>query len=506
MSNRLMLRFFLGASLALSGCVREHNDPVDSGLGDDAFAENDAGDTDAGEGADGGVPDTCAEPARGSVIGAGSVTAGAANHYLLRGRVVSPDVVFAPGEVLISGDRIVCVDTDCSSHSEASDATVVETAGVIYPGIVDAHNHTQYNYLPIWVPNPPGLFQNRGDWAARNDYSDFTASVNDNESAHVCQQVKYGELRALVGGTTTIQGTFNSNRRCFRTLVNNAEYGPFGTTDRMRTNITGVDAIDAMDATTISGQMASGDVTAYVIHLGEGIDEESRAEFDTLVEKNLLAAQTVVIHGTAFGATEFAMMGAAGAKLVWSPFSNLLLYGGTTNVPAALDAGVSVSLAPDWTPSGSVSLLQEMRVARRHSCENWDGRLTNEDLVKMVTSIPAHALALDDQVGTLAPGLAADVLVIADRGGDAYAELVNAQMQDIRMVFLSGIPRYGDAALMAATPRTACEAFSMCGSDKFICVPDNTDGTDTLNESLMSIQSTIEMFYPGILPLEACEG
>lgn len=456
--------------------------------------------------ADGGIVDTCTAPVRGSVIGPGSVVAGAADRYLLRGRVVSPDVVISPGEVLISAGRIVCVDTDCTSHTEATGATVVNTDGVIYPGIIDAHNHTQYNYLPIWTPSPPTLFQNRGDWAARSDYHDFTASVNDNETAHVCQQVKYGEIRALVGGTTTIQGTFNSNRRCFRTLVNNAEYGPFGTTDRMRTNITGIDSVNASDATTIAGQMSSGDVTAYVIHLGEGIDEESRAEFDTLVSKGLLAPQTVVIHGTAFGAPEFAMMGTAGAKLVWSPFSNLLLYGATTDVPAALDAGIPVALGPDWTPSGSVSLLQELRVARRHSCENWDGRLTNEDLVKMVTSIPAQVLALDDQAGTLAPGLAGDVLVIADRGGDPYAELVNAEMADVRMVLIAGVPRYGDAALMAATPSTACEAFNMCGSDKFLCVPDNTDGTDTLNESYMDIRSTIEMFYPEILRLDVCEG
>ena len=48
-----------------------------------------------------------------------------------------------------------------------------------------------------------------------------------------------------------------------------------------------------------------------------------------------------------------------GAKLVWSPLSNLLLYGKTTAVYDALAAGVLVSLGTDWTPSGSANLLAE---------------------------------------------------------------------------------------------------------------------------------------------------
>jgi 5-methylthioadenosine/S-adenosylhomocysteine deaminase len=55
----------------------------------------------------------------------------------------------------------------------------------------------------------------------------------------------------------------------------------------------------------------------------------------------------------------------AGAKLVWSPQSNLRLYGATTDVASALQLGIPVSLGADWLPSGSQSLLAEMQVARR---------------------------------------------------------------------------------------------------------------------------------------------
>ena len=39
-------------------------------------------------------------------------------------------------------------------------------------------------------------------------------------------------------------------------------------------------------------------------------------------------------------------MAAYGMKLTWSPKSNVALYGATTDIPAALAAGVLVSLAP----------------------------------------------------------------------------------------------------------------------------------------------------------------
>ena len=51
--------------------------------------------------------------------------------------------------------------------------------------------------------------------------------------------------------------------------------------------------------------------------------------------------------------------------MVWSPQSNLRLYGATTLAADALRAGMPVALGADWLPSGSTSLLAELKVARR---------------------------------------------------------------------------------------------------------------------------------------------
>ena len=111
---------------------------------------------------------------------------------------------------------------------------------------------------------------------------------------------------------------------------------------------------------------------SWIVHLAEGVRDgerergdpfSSRHEFDVIRSLGLLTHATVIIHGTGLERTDFAAMHDAGAKLVWSPLSNLLLYGHTANVYDALAEGVNVALGTDWTPSGSPTLLDELKVA-----------------------------------------------------------------------------------------------------------------------------------------------
>lgn len=437
----------------------------------------------------------------GPRAGTPRVNAGAADRYVLRGRVVSPAEVIAPGEVLVVGNRIACVATSCAGRAGYAGATVVETAGIIYPGLVDAHNHVAYDWLPEWTP--PRLYDNRYQWQRAASYDAFVAPYRDNVSAHECAMTKYGEVRALVAGTTSIQGS--PQRTCIRTLVRNVEYGwDFEGVDRHRTNVLGISTVSGTTLTGLQAEMRDGRTTAYIIHLSEGVDESSRAEFDELESKMLLTAATVVVHGTAFTPRESGRLGGAGGKLVWSPRSNVILYGRTTDVPAALDAGVLVALAPDWTPSGGPNLLAELRYAREVSRRLWGGRLSSRDLVEMVTSRAARALDRHEFVGSLAEGLYADLMVIPDTGCDPYDALIDAPTADVALVMVGGRPLYGDRTLLAAMPASVtanCEDVSFCGLDKRVCVSLGAGSTDGLGQTLAEIDAEIRSFFPSPYPL-----
>jgi hypothetical protein len=72
-----------------------------------------------------------------------------------------------------------------------------------------------------------------------------------------------------------------------------------------------------------------------------------------------------------------------GAKLVWSPLSNLMLYGLTTNVYQALAARVLVSLGTDCcaTPRFFVGTGQiQRRIISWELARGVRGKLTREEL------------------------------------------------------------------------------------------------------------------------------
>ncbi len=72
-------------------------------------------------------------------------------------------------------------------------------------------------------------------------------------------------------------------------------------------------------------------------------------------------------------------------SVVWSPRSNIALYGHTANVTLLDRLGVNIALSSDWLPSGSMNLLRELSCAASYSDTYLDGYFSSYDLWKMVT-------------------------------------------------------------------------------------------------------------------------
>jgi hypothetical protein len=137
----------------------------------------------------------------------------------------------------------------------------------------------------------------------------------------------------------------------------------------------------------------------------------------------------------------------AKAAMVWSPLSNLLLYGQTADVGKAREAGVLMALGPDWSPSGSKNLLGELKLARLVSALDGD-KLSDFELLSLATRNAAKILRWDKQVGTLETGKRADLLVVAGDGGDGHAHLFTRTEHDVELVIVNGVPRYGASQVM----------------------------------------------------------
>ncbi len=382
----------------------------------------------------------------------GPATTGAT---VLRGTVLTPDGVIKHGYVGVVGGRIVSVS---EKQPEILGAVTVNVDGIIVPGFVDVHNHVPWNVLPRWTPGR--TFTNRNQWRTDPEFARVVGDPFDRVAAgHFCDMNAWGELRALVGGTTSILATHRV--ACIHGLVRNLDFntGFYGTTELDREHIFNV--IDIPPASDPFGRavfvgaarffIANPFYEALAIHLAEGTDAAALEEFRFVRAQSLLNPKGVVVHGIALTADDFRAMAATGTALVWSPRSNLELYGTTADIAAALDAGVEVAIAPDWAITGSGNVLAELKVAAAWNHDHLGGRLTDRQLVAMVTSVPAHVAGVDDEVGFIRPGLRADLVVIGgeddDDDVDPYRRVVRATPADVRLVLIDGVPLYGDRDL-----------------------------------------------------------
>src|SRR5262249_35845126 len=96
----------------------------------------------------------------------------------------------------------------------------------------------------------------------------------------------------------------------------------------------------------------------HLPHISEGNDAEAHNEFVCTTDDNdvdLVKRQTGRSHAVALNAKDAAKIQKDMAKVVWSPRSNVDLYGNTAQAVMLDLAGVMIALGSDWVPSGSMN-------------------------------------------------------------------------------------------------------------------------------------------------------
>ena len=322
----------------------------------------------------------------------------------------------------------------------------------MFPGLVELHNHLPYDVLGLW--QVPKQYANRDQWSGPSnpDYQRLITGPMQRLGADpttAAAIVRFVETRCLLGGTTTSQGITLAKASGivthFRGLVRNVESTGDPDLPPAKTHIADVDATDGEKfLERISGK------DKLILHLAEGTNAAARNHFAALqisAEKWAITPNLIGIHCVALTDDDFAVFGAHGGSMVWSPFSNLLLYGQTADIGAARRHDVPIALGSDWSPSGSKNLLGELKVARLAAAD-LDVDVTDRELVAMATRTPARMLGWGDHLGTLEAGRRADVIVVHAASGDPYTTLVDADETDIDLVVINGVPRAGRPGFM----------------------------------------------------------
>jgi 5-methylthioadenosine/S-adenosylhomocysteine deaminase len=331
------------------------------------------------------------------------------------------------------------------------------------PGFVDTHNHAPYAAFSRWQ-KPTRYFRARFDWRgktrckvvvvpepddyyAKNVLQPFKAISQDPKTLFAL--TLYGQVRGLIGGATTmvVDADLDPNQAPGNVL-------PGFTRDPSDWpgRVWGVLDVGCVEGQTLQSIVSDlqGNKAKLLVHLGEGFDDFSRGEFMTLVAKGLLTSNTALIHAMALLDDDWEQVRKKRAVVVWSPRSNFRLYGRSIDIGQVLGLGIPVALAPDWTITGSSSVIDELNFVRRKY-----GWLDPERRLSMVTDGAADVMGMPE-LGRLQVGAKADLIAFrrpkpVDRADAAHA-IITSKLDDLILAFVAGTPIYGDPDLMASIP------------------------------------------------------
>ncbi|MHB1020957.1 MAG: amidohydrolase family protein [Acidobacteriaceae bacterium] len=407
----------------------------------------------------------------------------AQQRMLVSGWVVTPNGVLPHGWLELENGKIIRMYTAKPTLPALRDVPVLATDDLIFPGFIDLHNHPMFNVFPRWTP--PVKYPNRYAWRDSDIYKKLieqpAAKIFD-KGENFCDIDEYVEIKALIGGTTSIIGISEEKPatatqpaqhtpNCVKGLARNLDSytGLYGTDTNHERIVNSIGILprdmNANRAAEIARGIHNGSIDLLAIHIAEGLptDPESQSELDDLDAHHLLTSHTVLIHSVGLSPSQLARVHAAKAAIVWSPRSNFELYGATANVDAAFRDGVSIALAPDWSPTGSDNMLDEIKYASHVSQSKLDGLFSNRELDEMASSVPARIARIGNKVGTLAPGMYADFFLLKGNPANPYNALANASVTDMEMVFVNGVPLYGTPAMMQQLG-VKTEALDVCGA------------------------------------------
>jgi cytosine/adenosine deaminase-related metal-dependent hydrolase len=296
----------------------------------------------------------------------------------------------------------------------------------ILPGLINAHDHLEFNLFPRLGR---GTWPNATEWA-RDVYRPDESPVREHRRVPRRVRLYWGGLKNLLSGVTTV---------CHHNPYEPRVFGPRFPVRVVRDFGWAHSLAFSPDAARRRWTTAKG---PFIIHAGESTDGSGSAEIRQLDEMYVLTGRTALVHAVGLDRRDWRLLRRTATNVIACPSSNLFSLGAA--LPrSAFRSGVPIALGTDSAITARVDLLDELRVAQKV----WT--LSAERLYTMVTETAASILHLNDGRGTIREGGVADLIVVRDRGQNPAETLLGAKR--IEMAIVAGRIRLASARF--APPR-----------------------------------------------------
>lgn len=457
---------------------------------------------------------------------------------LLAGRIVDPDGSARQRYLLLRNGRVawIGVSRPPRALAEGAHEIVAGPRSWIFPGLINLHTHSTYNVLPLWHSRK-APFNNRFEWRAddgyRRDISGTLRKVREVTGANRTLAV-VSELQAIAGGTaildqpSALDASTQVDERLFL-CRNTGDASDIGLPKERRINSV-VDFFAPENGRPVPARRGSRTVIeeygadrdanrlgAIIVHLaegrsgvgsGRGVDPYSRAEFEAFRQHPVLADAArvrsvpfTVVHGCGIDPANPAhvqFLVERDISIVWSPTSNLLLYGDTLDVDALIQSGVNVALGSDWSPSGSKHVWDEAKFARRF-LQSVGAAVSDADVFRMVTANAGRCLGAG--LGQIREGAFADLFIVESPidSDSALEVFFSTEDRDVLATIINGVPIYGRRAFLqqfglALQPFPRREGSA--AADKAVHVPPSVEMT--IETAVDAVEDALKALAPPV--------
>lgn len=352
------------------------------------------------------------------------------SHFVIKGAYVIPgggDWTPIQNDLEIEGGRITAIASGLDA------ANVYDARGkVVVPGFVNAHLHLGAQFFRFDA--------DRNSLSSFVDYTDrFYESCAD--PGLLMELSTWATLaESLAAGTTTVAVSkgwrevdgVGLGGVCFYPVMRSRTLGRF--LDHLEDKVQrmaefcrarhlafgiflpSLAHVDRPLLARVAALVATNETMRVALHYLETSTErtEVRARFgqdpiDLLLAHGLLDCRTVLVHCAHLLPQDIEAIRAVGAHVVVCPLSNALLRTGLPPLGLLRSEGLSLSLGTDGPATGTTLGLLEHAKFLRHLYP--DLELTADEIAALITTGPARALGLEQDVGSLHIGKLANALL-----------------------------------------------------------------------------------------------
>ena len=313
--------------------------------------------------------------------------------------------------IQVTKTQITAVTTGDKYSENFPGETIIDFGNAIaFPGLINSHDHLDFNLFP---QTGNRIYNNYIEWG-KDIHDQNKETINGVLKIPQQTRNQYGLYKNLLNGITTVvnHGKKLDIRNALINVVQNnycLHSIEFERNWKLKLN-----RIFAKDQ-------------PYVIHVGEGTDETSHREIDTLIKWNLFKRKIIAVHGVAMDERQ----ATAFEALVWCPASNYFLLNKTACIDK-LKTKTSILFGTDSTLTSDWNLWNHLRLARNTAL------VSDQELFDMLTTKPAAVWGLKGS-GKIAEQDPADIVIAKNNhGSNSLDSFFSLNPEDILLILHNG--------------------------------------------------------------------